>query len=108
MFPSVVKVLFFDFHIFVQVNHIWAFVAFGPVKEFREEKFHRCMKLDNITDIFQKEWVYPIISQDMLVELGNDLGEVLMASNLFKEGRHQLFLAIYLLYFLAIYLLLKY
>jgi|LakMenEpi03Aug12_release.lakeMendotaPanAssembly.Ray.scaffolds.fasta_scaffold6173519_1 hypothetical protein len=44
----------------------------------------------------------------MLVELGNDLGEVLMASNLFKEGRHQLFLAIYLLYFLAIYLLLKY
>ena len=92
MLPIVVEVLFFYLHVFVQVDHIRAFISFGSIKEFREEKYHGGMKFDNITDIFQKERIYPIIGQDMLVELGDDLGEVLMASNFFEEGCHKLFL----------------
>jgi hypothetical protein len=46
------------------------------------------MEFDNITDIFQKERVNSVVSQDMLVELGNNFGEVLMSSNPFKESGH--------------------
>lgn len=75
----------------METNHIWPGVSFGAIEKFRKEKLHRGMKFNDVTDILQKKWVDSVISQDVLVELGYDSSQVLMASDFFEESGHRLF-----------------
>ena len=73
------------------------FVFFVSVKELREKEFHGGVEFNNITDILQKEQVNPIVCQNMLVELGDDLCEVLIASDPFAESGYVLLYNLYVI-----------
>jgi len=88
MFPRIIKMLSFYFHVFVQTHHIGALILLGSVKKLRQKKLHCCVQFNNITDVLQKEWIDSIVCQNMLVKLSDYSSEVLVTSNFFKKSGH--------------------
>lgn len=88
MFPCIVKMLFFYLHVFVKRDHIRTSVLFGSTKQLAEILLHSCVQFNDIADILQKEIIYSIIGQYVLIELSDYLCKVLMATNFLEKCRH--------------------
>lgn len=80
MFPGDIEVDLFDGHVFVEFDHVGAFVVVGPSEEKGQELHHGGVQLRNVTDVLQKKIVYALIGEHELVELGYHFLELVMSS----------------------------
>ena len=79
-----------DRHLFMELNHIRAFVVIRSSKEEGKELNHCGVQLGNVAYILKEEVVDAFVGEHKLIELCHHLLELIMSSKFLKQGRHKI------------------
>lgn len=88
MFPGDIEVDLFDGHVFMEFDHVEAFVVIGPSEQKGQELHHGGVQLRDVADVLQKKIVYALIREHELVELGHHFLELVVSSYLLEQSWH--------------------
>ncbi len=86
MIPGDIKMHDFNFHIFVQFNHVGPLVMVFAAEQVGQEQDHGGVEFRNVTNVLQEELADLVIAEDVLVELGHNLLELVVAADLLEQS----------------------
>jgi hypothetical protein len=86
MIPGDIKMHDFNFHIFVELNHVGPLVMIFAAEQVGQEQDHGGVEFRNVTDVLEEEGADLVVAEDVLVELGHDLFELVMTANLLEQS----------------------
>lgn len=86
MIPGDIKMHDFNFHIFVQFNHVRPLVMVFAAEQVGQEQDHGGVEFRNVTYVLQEERADLVIAEEVLVELGHNHLELIVATDLLEQS----------------------
>lgn len=80
MFPVHLEMAFLDGHVFMECNHVRAFVVVRATEFTNEVQRYCVVQFWDITDVLQPKRIESIVGKSVLIELSHNESEVFLSS----------------------------